>query len=91
MVSVIIDKASGVASLLDDFGDSQAIDLLRLDAGTLDLAGFNVDTVNGLSVNGGTLIGGGSVTDDVVVQNNGVVRLAAPSTDRFNNWWPAAT
>ena len=78
--TVIIDKASGVASLLDDLGDSQAIDLLLLNTGTLDLAGFDVDTVNGLSVNGGTLIGGGSVTDDVVVQNSGVVRLAAPST-----------
>ena len=81
--TVIIDKASGTASLSDDFGDGQTIQLLQLNSGTLDLAGFNVDTVDGLLANGGTVIGGGSVTDDVVVQNGAVVRLSAASTGSY--------
>ncbi|MEP3479784.1 MAG: cadherin domain-containing protein [Fuerstiella sp.] len=84
--TVTVNKVSGTVFLADDFLDGVSGDQLIVTAGIVDTNGFAIATVNGVLLDGGTLQGGGTISDDLVVQNSSVVSLAATSIGVYESF-----
>lgn len=76
---VIIDKTSGEVTIAGDLNLDATDQDLVLDNGTLRLSGQQLTITNGLSVNGGTLTGYGSIVGDLAVGAAAEVNLALNS------------
>ncbi|MDA8746384.1 Ig-like domain-containing protein, partial [Rubripirellula amarantea] len=80
---ITIDKASGTVILADALvldGTNQDLNVI---AGSLDMNGQTITTTGDVVVDNATLIGSGTVTNDLTIQNNGLVQLAASSTSVY--------
>jgi len=74
-----INKGLGVVFLADDLmmtGGSKDLTIL---SGTLDLNGQTVTANGNVIIDSGTLTGSGTITNDLVLVHNGIVRLDAAS------------
>ncbi|WP_233214590.1 LamG-like jellyroll fold domain-containing protein [Rhodopirellula bahusiensis] len=80
-----IDKTSGTAILADDLvlnGSSQGLNVI---SGTLDLNGHTINATGEVVVNDSVLTGAGTITNDLTVEDDAIIRLSASSTSVYES------
>ena len=82
---IIIDKASGIASLGSNLGVGHSINLINVSSGILDLAGYMIATNNGVVVNNATLQGSGTITDNLEIGFNAILALDVTSASVYES------